>query len=157
MTAPGNRRSSRVPAPGGVDADGIATLDDATCIRLIRQEHVGRLGLSVRGLPVVLPVNYVLDGRTIVFRSEFGDKTRAAELAVVACVGVDQFDHFAHSGWTVLATGRLALVSARRSAEYDRLPLAARALRAETQFIEMPIELLSGRVVPTRAISDTIG
>ena len=148
MTGPGKRLTwARSPSPSGVDVHGIATLDETTCLRLLRAERVGRLGLSVGSLPVILPVNYVLDGRTIVFRSETGEKTRAAEQSVVACVEVDQYDRFEHSGWSVLATGRLGLVELDLAADYERLPLAAWALKGETRFVEMPIELLSGRVV----------
>lgn len=138
---------SRRRVDGETDRHGLGIIDEATCRRLLTQERIGRLGLSVGSLPVILPINYVVfDGR-IVFRSEDGDKTRAAELGTVACLEVDQFDRFEHSGWSVLATGRLSIAPPERVATYDRLPVVPWALREQSRFIEMTVELLSGRSI----------
>ena len=47
------------------------TVDELTpnaCLSLLARHSFGRVGLSVDALPVVLPVNYVLDGERCVFR-----------------------------------------------------------------------------------------
>ena len=99
--------SDRPPGSEGLDSHGLGVLGETTCLHLLAHERVGRLGLNVGRLPVILPVNYVLAGRSIVFRSERGDKLRAAQNGAWACLEVDQFDRFEHSGWSVLATGRM--------------------------------------------------
>jgi len=139
--------SSGTPVTDGTDEHGLRYIPEPTCLHLIGQERIGRLGLSVGSLPVILPVNYVLQGRTIVFRSEEGEKTRAAEQSTVACLEVDQFDRFEHSGWSVLATGRLTIAPPDRAEAYERLPVVPWALRKESRFIELSIELLSGRSI----------
>jgi len=123
-------------------------LDDQECLRLLATEPVGRLGLSAAALPVVLPVNFVLVGRRAVFASEPGLKVDAARDRVVACLEVDGFDRFAHDGWSVLATGHLAVVDDPGEVERARpLPLSPWALDGELTYVELAITLLSGRRV----------
>jgi hypothetical protein len=137
----------RPVSDGSVDVHGLGIIDEATCLRLLRDEHIGRLGLSVGSLPVILPVNFVVDGMTILFRSEDGEKTRAASLGSVACLEVDRIDPFEHDGWSVMATGRLALVPPERVDAYERFPIVPWALGNESRLIELGIELLSGRSI----------
>ncbi len=120
-------------------------LDEAECLRLLGHERFGRLGMSVASLPVILPVNYTLDGMTIVFRSEDGAKTRAAEHGAVACLEIDHSDSFEHIGWSVLATGRLGVAEPSMAEYYERLPVVSWALSGPSCFLELSIELLSGR------------
>lgn len=139
--------SSHAPDTDGHDAHGLGIIGEATCLRLLTQERIGRLGLSVGSLPVILPVNYVVQDHKIVFRSEDGDKSLAAERGTVACLEVDHFDRFEHSGWSVMATGRLAIVEPDRAGAYERLPVVPWALGVESRFIELSIDLLSGRSI----------
>jgi len=121
-------------------------LDEAECLSLLGSEPVGRIGLTASALPVVLPVNFVLEGRTIVFATEPGLKLDAARAHNVACLEVDGYDRWAHTGWSVLATGRLAVIEdPERRAELTRLPLHPWALPGARHFVTLEIELLSGR------------
>ncbi len=138
------------PFGTATDIHGLSILDDASCLGLLGTETVGRLGFSAQALPVILPVNYVLQHRTIVFSSESGEKLRAAEDRAVACFEIDSFDPLGHDGWSVLATGRLAPVEPDRAALLAAYPIAHWALRGERHFVELPIELLSARRLTRR-------
>lgn len=131
--------------PVGSDPHRLGVLDEATCLRLLGTSPVGRLGFSSHGLPVIFPVNYFLHDRTIVFCSEMGEKTRAASHHDVACLEIDQFDAFDHSGWSVLVTGRLSMVDPEHEVLLRRLPLTPWVHGAD-HFIELPIDLITGRV-----------
>lgn len=121
-------------------------LDDAECLQLLDREPVGRLALTAAALPVVLPVNFVLVDRTIVFASDPGLKLEAARQRSVACLEIDGFDRWSHGGWSVLATGRMDLITdPTRLADARRLPLSPWALSDPQYYVELPIELLSGR------------
>ena len=126
----------------------LRVLDDDGCLCLLGTHPVGRIGFSASALPVIMPINFTLDGRTIFFRTEPGLKLDAARAGVVACLEVDGYDTITHAGWSVLATGRLHLV-----ADPDRvdliatLPLAPWASPHAPYLVEMPVELLSGRAV----------
>ncbi len=116
-------------------------------MRLLDHERIGRLGLCDSDTPLILPINYLLHDGRIVFRSADGIKTRAAEAAAAACLEIDWFDRFEHDGWSVLASGRLAVVSPEVADASERLPLVPWALRGETRVIELSIEQVSGRVL----------
>ena len=124
----------------------LLTLSETQCLELLRDEAVGRVGLSVNALPVILPVNYVMVDRTIVFASESGLKLDAARRTTVACFQIDGHGTWAHEGWSVLATGRLNEIEAERSATLAReLPLTPWAFATPRHYVELSIELLSGR------------
>ena len=127
-----------------VDRHGLEVLDPAECRRLIVEEHLGRIGFSSDALPVIFPVNYVSDGELIHFRSEAGQKLKAASSRSVACLEIDHFDRFGHTGWSVLATGRLDVVEDDED-HGRRLPVTPWALGDANQLIVLSIELLSGR------------
>jgi nitroimidazol reductase NimA-like FMN-containing flavoprotein (pyridoxamine 5'-phosphate oxidase superfamily) len=128
------------------DLPNVEILSDEECMRLLAREPVGRLAMTARALPVVLPVNYTLVGRTIVFASGPGLKLDAAHAGMVVCLEVDGLDRITHGGWSVLATGRLSEISdPERLAEARQLPLSPWALPNPQHYVELPIELLSGR------------
>ena len=47
----------------------LIVLDQVECRRLLESHYVGRIGLSVAALPVIVPVNYAVDGDQIVICS----------------------------------------------------------------------------------------
>ncbi|MGY1679937.1 pyridoxamine 5'-phosphate oxidase family protein [Geodermatophilus sp. SYSU D01176] len=71
------------------------------CYRLLRTQQVGRLAVNGEHHPLVFPVNYGMDGDTIVIRTAPGTKLSAAAHANVT-FEVDQIDQFARRGWSVL-------------------------------------------------------
>ncbi|MEY2432443.1 MAG: hypothetical protein QOC92_2168 [Acidimicrobiaceae bacterium] len=131
---------------------GCEVLDESECLRLLSLEPVGRLALTASALPVVLPINFTLSGRRIVFATETGLKLDAARARTVACLEVDGFDRFAHSGWSVLATGRLAeITDPHRLTEAEHLPLSPWAAPHANHYVELGVELLSGRRITRTA------
>ncbi len=88
----------------------VETLDVDTSMRLLTDHHVGRLALNADGGPVVVPVNYVFDAGTILFRTDQGPKLKAAERREDAAFQIDHFDEAHRVGWSVLVRGRLAEV-----------------------------------------------
>jgi nitroimidazol reductase NimA-like FMN-containing flavoprotein (pyridoxamine 5'-phosphate oxidase superfamily) len=121
-------------------------LDEVECRQLLTREPVGRLALTAKALPVVLPINFVLVDETIVFATDEGLKLDAARQGTVACIEVDGLEKLRHGGWSVLATGRLReITNPERLAEAKLLPLSPWALARPQHYVELPIELLSGR------------
>ncbi len=75
------------------------------CWQLLTTGAVGRLAvITADGLPFVVPVNYVLDGETVVFRTDYGMKFDALLRHPVA-FQADSIDPRTHTGWTVLVQG----------------------------------------------------
>ena len=75
------------------------------CWELLATSVVGRLAvITAEGLPFVVPVNYALDGETVIFRTEYGMKYDALLRHPVA-FQVDSIDPNERTGWTVLVQG----------------------------------------------------
>jgi nitroimidazol reductase NimA-like FMN-containing flavoprotein (pyridoxamine 5'-phosphate oxidase superfamily) len=124
----------------------LAVLGRDDCLDLLRSHYLGRLGLSVGALPVVVPVNYAIDEDLIVICSEPGLKLEAARKGVVACLEIDDFDTMTHSGWSVLVTGRLGeLTDATAIRRAEHLPLVPWAPMSEPHYMTLSTELVSGR------------
>jgi nitroimidazol reductase NimA-like FMN-containing flavoprotein (pyridoxamine 5'-phosphate oxidase superfamily) len=75
------------------------------CRDLMGSTSVGRVALVDEDGPVVLPVNYVLDGDTVLFRTSPANSiARHLDDSSVA-FEVDEFDDYTQSGWSVLVRG----------------------------------------------------
>jgi hypothetical protein len=74
------------------------------CLALVSTQRLGRLGVVVGGVPLVLPMGFVLDGETIVLRTNQGTKTLHAPLTSVS-FEVDHVDWEEGVGWSVLIQG----------------------------------------------------
>jgi nitroimidazol reductase NimA-like FMN-containing flavoprotein (pyridoxamine 5'-phosphate oxidase superfamily) len=99
---------------------GIEMIGRDECLRLLRADVVGRIGFVVHGAPVVLPVNYALDGDHVVFRTAPGGKLSAVGRAPV-CFEIDGFDRDAHTGWSVVVHGRLEEITEHQASVLGRL------------------------------------
>jgi hypothetical protein len=82
----------------------IELLEDEESLALLRSAEVGRVGVVVDGQPLIFPVNHVVEGRSIVVRTDSARILGGASLAKVA-FEADGFDACARSGWTVLVQG----------------------------------------------------
>ena len=122
------------------------------CQRLLAERSIGRVGISVGALPVVLPVNYALLDGDVVVRTGEGTKLDAALAGAVVAFEVDQVDPIYHQGWSVLLQGRATVIADPDDIDRARrLPLRAWAPGIRDRYIRIPIEIISGRrigVVP---------
>lgn len=79
------------------------------CWALLRAHVVGRIAVVSGDQPLVVPMNYAVDGDALVVRTGEGEVHDAAVGAQVA-FQLDHFDDRDHSGWSVLVRGRAAEV-----------------------------------------------
>ena len=93
-----------------IDRNGLEVLERDVCIRLLRSVPIARIALSMQALPVILPVNFVVDGDQIVIRTNLGAKSETALHGTVVAIEVDEYDTIGHTGWSVLVRGRTRLV-----------------------------------------------
>ena len=85
-------------------SNALEVLDDEECLALLGSAEVGRVGVVVDGQPLIFPVNHVLEGRSIIVRTDSARMLGGAALAKVA-FEADGFDAGVRSGWTVLVEG----------------------------------------------------
>jgi nitroimidazol reductase NimA-like FMN-containing flavoprotein (pyridoxamine 5'-phosphate oxidase superfamily) len=98
--------ASMSPSSPGSDLHGV-TLEEiavAECWRLLATHQVGRVAVIVGRYPLVFPVNYVLDGMHIMFRTSAGTKLWAIKRSNVT-FEVDDLELESRSGWSVMVCG----------------------------------------------------
>ena len=130
---------------GALDRNGLEVLGRDECLQLLSSASLGRIGLSAGALPLVLPVNFCVDGDRIVLRTGPGTKLEAASRNAVVSFEVDDIDPLFHSGWSVVVTGIASPVeSAAELAHARTLPLLPWAMPGD-RFVSVSIEEISGR------------
>ncbi|WP_144205824.1 pyridoxamine 5'-phosphate oxidase family protein [Mycobacterium tilburgii] len=100
---------------------------------------LGRLVTSFAGEPEIFPVNYVVQNRTVLFRTAEGTKLFSAVASNVVVFEAD--DHDATEGWSVIVRGRARLL--RTAAEIGE------AERAELRPWTATVKKHYVRVIPT--------
>jgi uncharacterized protein len=125
--------------------DGLEMLSEAECHDLLAHHSVGRVAVTVGGLPAVFPVNYVIVDGDIVFKTGEGTKLAAALRHAVVAFQVDEIDRLYHEGWSVLAVGTAEVVTDPDDLDPDQLPLAPWAGGTRSHVVRIRPELVSGR------------
>ncbi|HPU39264.1 MAG TPA: pyridoxamine 5'-phosphate oxidase family protein [Microthrixaceae bacterium] len=130
-----------------LDWSGLEVLSYDECRRLLDVQPVGRIGFVQDGSPVILPINYILDGGLIVFRSGRGSKLDMAMMGRPVCVEVDSWDIVSHTGWSVLAKGFAEhVIDEDEIDRLDRLPVTPWSRPdARHEWIRVMVEELTGR------------
>ena len=86
----------------------IEYLTTEECLHLLSTASVGRIAVTRDALPVILPVNYAVDGTSLVIRTSEGSVLKAARAGgAVVAFEVDSLDERTMTGWSVLITGTL--------------------------------------------------
>ena len=86
----------------------VVELSDQASWDLIASKHFGHLGLSHAGRPDIFPVNYLADGRTILFRTASGSKL--FELSENRYVAFEVDAETPQSVWSIVAKGTASVV-----------------------------------------------
>jgi uncharacterized protein len=129
-----------------VDSNGSEILSRAESLALLASRSVGRVALSRRALPLILPVTYEMVGEDVVFAATPGlDAAIVTEQDVIA-FEVDDIAPETRHGWVVLIVGMIRQIEGDdpgrgAAAAADRSP------RAEATLVRLPTEHLSGRRV----------
>jgi len=98
---------------------GIEVIEERECLQLLDAGVVGRLAVLDGGSPLILPINYAMDGRHMVFRTAPGTKLNAKNR--LACFEIDGHDQDQHLGWSVVIRGRLEEVTSHQAGLFQRL------------------------------------
>jgi nitroimidazol reductase NimA-like FMN-containing flavoprotein (pyridoxamine 5'-phosphate oxidase superfamily) len=155
LASPGfDRGDERLPFVE-VDRNGLEILDRTECLRLLGTAALGRIGITVGALPVVLPVNFRLVGERIVLRAAPGTKLDAATRHAVVAFEVDDIDPFSHLGWSVVVTGMARCVTDPREREAltsSRVPRWAP--RGEDCVVAVNSDIITGRRIGVRRLRE---
>ena len=97
----------------------LVPLDRDECLMLLELETVGRVAVaSGRNAPVMIPVSFLMNDESPVFRTEEPSVVSALGGGVIS-LQVDRFDWYRHTGWSVLVTGIAEEVSEVEASDPD--------------------------------------
>jgi uncharacterized protein len=139
----------RGPTSSGVV---IEDLTESECRARLSMHQVGRIAISIHALPVILPVNYSMEGDRIVFRSTPGTKLSAALTRSVIAFEIDAYEPNADQGWSVVVQGVVETVTDEKQVEaLRRLPLRPISPGGvPDHFVRLTTQVVTGRCVRPR-------
>jgi len=131
-----------------VASDAVRTFDRGSAWGRLATGHVGRLGLSIRALPLVVPVNYLVgsDANSLIFALPSGSALSDAIDGTVYAFETGGVDAETQRWWSVVARGRADLIVEphRSGEEWGRLQLPD-----DTQALLGTVQTLVGGDVPS--------
>jgi len=116
------------------------------CFELLEPGGVGRVGFASAGGIMMLPVNFAVTRKTIVFRTA-PDTLLAAYADAPVSFEVDHLDEVLREGWSVLVQGRAHTVTDERELQRleDQIDLEPWAAGARDVFVRIAPSRISGR------------
>jgi nitroimidazol reductase NimA-like FMN-containing flavoprotein (pyridoxamine 5'-phosphate oxidase superfamily) len=127
---------------------GIEVIDSDECRRLLALDVIGRVAVVIGAAPMILPVNYALDGDDIVVRTMPGSKLDVGQGH--AAFEVDSFDRETQTGWSVLVSGHLEEVSWYNIKDMERvqsLAVEPWAKGERNMWLRLRPGFITGRIV----------
>lgn len=116
-------------------------------LALLGSVRLGRIGFTSKALPVIRPVNHIIDDGSIIIRSHEGAAMvpagRPSEGAVVA-YEADAIDVHGHLSWSVVITGLARLVTDPDEAARYRRMLSSWSDGPADYVIRISPELVTG-------------
>lgn len=131
----------------------LLTLDRERCVELLAASTMIRVAFVAGGEPTILPVNHLLHGEAVYFRTAPGSKLGTAAAGGRVALEADHGDPATRTGWSVVAHGRASIVTDEAEVEalhaYSFEPWALPDARAF--WVRVDVDDISGREIVARA------
>jgi nitroimidazol reductase NimA-like FMN-containing flavoprotein (pyridoxamine 5'-phosphate oxidase superfamily) len=98
------------------DRAGLEILHLGDCFQQLKSVPLGRIGFVAGGEVVILPVNFLIDGQDVVFRTVAGSKLSAVEVGHYVGFEADSYDAATGTGWSVVVNGLAEIVESDEEA-----------------------------------------
>jgi uncharacterized protein len=122
----------------------ITVLSEDECWYLLASRTLGRLVTVVAGQPEIFPVNFVVQRRTVLFRTAEGRKLLSAVMDDRVAFEVD--DHDFEAGWSVVVKGRAEVMSDSADLESaERAQLLTWTPSAKQHYVRIRAAEITGR------------
>ncbi|MEU9397587.1 pyridoxamine 5'-phosphate oxidase family protein [Streptomyces sp. NPDC048324] len=128
-----------------VGAARMIELGREECLALLAGVPFGRVGFTRQALPVIRPVNHLVDGGTVVIRMHPGSAmARHTTVDEVVVYEADDLDARGRTGWSVMVTGRASLITAPWEAARYRALLVPWTDRDVDEIVRIQADLVTG-------------
>lgn len=122
----------------------IVELEEDTAWGYLDSTEVGRLGTALGEQPDIFPVNYVVDGTSVVFRTAEGTKLAEVVLNENVAFEADGWDD--QGGWSVVVRGKAERITdSEELARAKKLPLKPWTSTLKHHFIRITPGTITGR------------
>lgn len=128
---------------------GMTVLDEETSWNLLEAADIARLAVAVGDDVEIFPVNIVVDGRTLVFRTGEGTKLAAVTIARRVAVEADGYDAGVGEAWSVVVKGEAERVEKFRDIDrVEKLLLRPWTDHPKQWFVRIRPDEVTGRRFP---------
>jgi hypothetical protein len=133
-------------AAGAAGQHALRTLSPAECLDLLEPGGVGRVGFAAADGIMMLPVNFAVTRKTIVFRTA-PDTLLAVYADSRVSFQADHLDEALHAGWSVLVHGHAHKVTDEREVKQleERTHLEPWAAGSRDVYVRITPTRISGR------------
>ena len=123
-------------------------LTRAQCIDRLRSSRIGRVAVTSRVLPAIVPVNYTVVGNALLFRTRpDGMLAKACDNTIVA-FEADELGPEGGAGWSVLVVGAAELLHGGAAVRAAERGLVSAAGEGRSQFVSITMTKVTGRLLP---------
>jgi nitroimidazol reductase NimA-like FMN-containing flavoprotein (pyridoxamine 5'-phosphate oxidase superfamily) len=145
--------SNRKSPPPGPTAHRrfLQALSPTECFDLLEPGGIGRVGMTDPDGVIIVPVNYVVKGQAIIYRTA-PDTLLALHVNTQVSFEVDQCDEALHEGWSVLVQGHAHEVTDEHQVKQleDIARLKPWAPGARDVYVRLtPTQISGRRIQPT--------
>ena len=126
------------------DTNPVENLSEDDCWELLLSANLGRLAVSVGGIPDIYPVNFVASDKRLLFRTTEG--TKLLELTVNNNVAFESDGVGREQAWSVVVKGMARILDTRAEIDAaEELPLRPLVPTLKYIWVEITPRSLSGR------------
>jgi uncharacterized protein len=119
-------------------------LSTPECWELLRTHEFGRLAFTVVDEQHITPINYAVDGETLLFRTAAGNKLLAVALGAEVAFEIDDFS--GETAVSVVVRGRARLLDEYEAHRAENVPLRPWVDSHKYDVVEIaPVELTGRR------------
>lgn len=123
--------------------DTVQELDEVQVWEFLTAHRIGRLAIVIGGEPDIFPVNYVVDGQSLVFRTAEGSKLLAASLGGRMAFQVDEWTH--EGAVSVLAHGTPHVMEGEERESATSLELDPWVPTHKEHWVRLEVDEVTGR------------
>lgn len=123
--------------------DTVQELDEVQAWEFLTAHRIGRLAIVIGGEPDIFPVNYVVDGQSLVFRTAEGSKLLAASLGGRMAFQVDEWTH--EGAVSVLAHGTPHVMEGEERESATSLELDPWVPTHKEHWVRLEVDEVAGR------------
>ena len=125
------------------DQESINELSQGQCWDMLREEEFGRLAFRLVDEVHITPINYAVDGRTLLFRTAEGEKLLGVVMGADVAFEIDRYGE--ESARSVVVRGTARLLEEDEAHRAENVPLRTWVGEVKHNVVEILPDVVTGR------------